>query len=96
MENIKTFEEHLDSKYGKKGSEKRNEFEFKSKIFMMGEMLKELRISSKMTQQQLAEKTGTKKSYISKLENGKVDIQISTLYKLIEDGLDKKLNFVIK
>lgn len=57
-------------------------------------MLKEARKEAKLTQEQLAEKVGTKKSYISKLENGKCDIQVSTLFKIFETGLGRKVNFV--
>jgi HTH-type transcriptional regulator/antitoxin HipB len=63
---------------------------------MVGELLKETRKSMHLTQEELADKTGTKKSYISKLENGKVDAQISTIYKLFEDGLNKKINLVVE
>lgn len=96
MSKIKTFEQHLEEKYGKKGNKKRDEFDAKSKSFMIGELLKETRKSMHLTQEELAEKTGTKKSYISKLENGKVDAQISTIYKLFEDGLNKKINLVVE
>ena len=44
---------------------------------------------------ELAKRTGTKKSYISRIENGKSDIQLSTFYKLIEFGLGKSLNISI-
>jgi DNA-binding XRE family transcriptional regulator len=71
--NYTTFEEHLEARYGKIGTKKRDEFEIKAKAFMIGEMIKETRKKAKMTQEQLAEKTGTKKSYISRLENGKID-----------------------
>jgi transcriptional regulator with XRE-family HTH domain len=57
--------------------------------------LKEGRKQAKLTQKQMAEKTGTKKSYISRVENGHADIQLSTLYKLIEMGLNKKLKLAI-
>jgi transcriptional regulator with XRE-family HTH domain len=56
--------------------------------------LKEARKEANMTQKQLAEKVGTKKSYISRLENGKCDIQLSTLYKIFESGLGKKVNIM--
>jgi len=56
--------------------------------------LKEARKEANMTQKQLAEKVGTKKSYISQLENGKCDIQLSTLYKIFESGLGKKVNIM--
>jgi transcriptional regulator with XRE-family HTH domain len=49
-----------------------------------------------MTQQQLAEKTGTKKSFISRIENGHSDIQLSTLYKLLEYGLGRKITLTIE
>ena len=45
--------------------------------------------------QQLAKKVGTKKSYISRLENGRCDIQLSTLYRIFEFGLGKKINILI-
>jgi HTH-type transcriptional regulator/antitoxin HipB len=96
MSKVKTFNKHLEDKYGKIGTPKRDEFQAKSKAFMVGELLKETRKSMHLTQEELAEKTGTKKSYISKLENGKVDAQISTIYKLFEDGLNKKINIVLE
>lgn len=86
-----TFDELLDIKYGKLGEPKRDEFELKAKAFVVGEMIKEARKEAHMTQEELALKTGTKKSYISRLENGKIDIQISTLFKIFEEGLGKKL-----
>ena len=90
-----TFDELLDIKYGKLGTEKRDEFEIKSKSFVVGEMIKEERKKAHLTQEDLAKKTGTKKSYISRLENGKIDIQISTLFKIFEEGLGKKLGLTI-
>jgi HTH-type transcriptional regulator/antitoxin HipB len=58
-------------------------------------MLKEARIEAHLTQEELAEKTGTKKSYISRIERGLSDIQISTYYKLIEIGLGRQLQISI-
>jgi transcriptional regulator with XRE-family HTH domain len=49
-----------------------------------------------MTQEQLADKIGAKKSFISRIENGKVDIQLSTLYRLLENGLGRSLIMKIK
>lgn len=94
IRNAKTFDELLDIKYGKIGSEKRDNFEEKAQYFVISEILKEARKEANMTQQQLAEKVGTKKSYISRLENGKCDIQLSTLYKIFESGLGKKVNIM--
>lgn len=94
--NIKTFSQHLDKRYGKIGTEKRTEFEIKAKSFAIGELIKEERKLAQLTQEQLAEKIGAKKSFISRIENGHSDIQLSTLYKLIEIGLGRKINLTIQ
>ena len=94
--NITTFEEHLDKRYGEIGSLKRAEFEIKAKAFAIGEVIKEERKLAKMTQEQLAEKTGTKKSFISRIENGHSDIQLSTLYRIFEIGLGRKISLSIE
>ncbi|MCD4793333.1 MAG: helix-turn-helix domain-containing protein [Bacteroidales bacterium] len=95
MDNITTFDEHLDKRYGKKGTKKRTEFEIKAKAFAIGEIIRDTRKKAKMTQEQLANKTGTKKSFISRIENGHSDIQLSTLYRLIEIGFGQRLNISI-
>jgi len=87
--NITNFNKHLTGRYGDRGSERRTEFEIKAKAFLIGELIKEERKNAKMTQEQLADKIGTKKSFISRIENGKTDIQLSTLYRLLEFGLGK-------
>jgi HTH-type transcriptional regulator / antitoxin HipB len=94
IKNARTFDELLDLKYGKIGSEKRDDFEEKAQYFVISEMLKEARKEANMTQEQLAERVGTKKSYISRLENGKCDIQLSTLFRIFEFGLGKKVNII--
>jgi HTH-type transcriptional regulator / antitoxin HipB len=95
IKSAKNFDELLDIKYGKIGTEKRDDFEEKAQYFVISEMLKDARKEAKMTQEQLADKVGTKKSYISRLENGKCDIQLSTLYRIFEFGLGKKINLLI-
>jgi len=95
LNNITTFDEHLEKRYGKIGTSKRDDFEIRSKSFMIGEMIKEERRLANMTQEELAEKSGTKKAYISRIENGKSDIQLTTLFKIIESGLGKRLDLTI-
>ena len=92
---VKSFDELLDVKYGKVGSVKREVFEEKAQYFVISEMLKEARKEANMTQDELAEKVGTKKSYISRLENGTCDIQLSTLYRIFEIGLGKPVYLLI-
>ena len=95
IRNAKNFDELLDIKYGKIGNDKRDEFEEKAQYFVISEILKVARKEANMTQEQLAEKIGTKKAYISRLENGRCDIQLSTLYRIFEFGLGKKINLLI-
>ena len=96
MKNITDFEDILKDKYGEKGTPKRDKYDADSLAFRLGIMLKEARKEAHITQQELAERTGTKKSYISRIEKGQSDIQISTYYKLIEIGLGKQLNISIR
>ena len=95
IRNAKNFDELLDIKYGKIGTKKRDDFEERAQYYVISEMLKEARKEAEMTQEQLAEKIGTKKSYISRIENGKCDIQLSTLYRIFEFGLGKQINLLI-
>ena len=95
MKNTTDFEDILLEKYGEKGSVTRDAYESNSLAFRIGVMLKEARQESKITQEELALRTGTKKSYISRIEKGQSDIQLSTFYRLIELGLGKHLNISI-
>jgi DNA-binding XRE family transcriptional regulator len=93
---VVSWDVHLDKKYGVRGTASRSEFELKAQTFILGELLKEEREKANLTQAEMAERTGTKKSYISRIENGKADIQLSTLYRLIEQGLNRKLELSIR
>ncbi|MBZ0246194.1 MAG: helix-turn-helix domain-containing protein [Cyclobacteriaceae bacterium] len=93
---VTTFDELIESRHGKIGTKKRTEFEIKAKSFAIGEIIKEERRLANMTQEELAEKTGTKKSFISRIENGHSDIQLSTLFKLLELGLGRKVSVTIE
>jgi len=92
---LTTFDDHLEKRYGPLASKKRTDFEIKAKAFAIGEIIRDERKNAKMTQEELAVKTGTKKSFISRIENGHSDIQLSTLFKLIEIGLGKEINLTI-
>ena len=67
---VVAWHEHLDKKYGKRGSVTKTEFELKSQTFILGELLKDEREKANLTQAEMADRTGTKKSYISRIENG--------------------------
>lgn len=89
--NIKTFGELVEHEHGKIGTESRNNYEEGVQLFIVSEMLKAARKEANLTQAQLAERAGTKKSYISKLENGKGNIQLSTLIRIFEQGLNRRI-----
>lgn len=88
---VKNFDELIEFEHGKIGTETRNKYEEGAQMFIVSEMLKTARKDANLTQEQLAEKAGTKKSYISKIENGKGNIQLSTLIRIFEQGLDRRI-----
>ena len=94
--NTKSLSEIKDQYYGKKGSSKRDQLEANYKTFKIGVLIQEARIEKGLTQEELAEKCGTTKSYISKIENNIKEVRISTLQKIVELGFNGKLLLSIK
>ena len=88
--NCSKLDELLDADFGKVGTTTRDEFNKETEAFCLAQTLREERIRAGLTQQQLAEKIGTKKTYISRLENGKADVQLSTLFRIFE-GLGRRV-----
>ena len=77
--------------FGPMGTLERDQFEMECDAFIIGEQLKAERLKAGLTQDQLAEKIGTKKSFISRVERGHADIQLSTLVKLFR-GLGRRVS----
>jgi DNA-binding XRE family transcriptional regulator len=94
--NITTLEDFKEKNYGKRGTKKRDELEAGFDAFKIGALIHDTRIEMGMTQEQLAEKVGTTKSYISKIENNLKEARISTLQKIIELGFGGQLELNIK
>jgi DNA-binding XRE family transcriptional regulator len=94
--NITTLDEILEKKYGKSGSKKRGKWEQDFESFRLGVMLEEARTKLGMTQEELADKCGTNKSYISRIENNASDIRLSTLMKIIQQGLGGHLKLTLQ
>ena len=88
--NCSNLDELLDVDFGKEGTSSREEFDKETEAFCLAQTLREERLRAGLTQQQLAEKIGTKKTYISRLENGKADVQLSTLFRIFE-GLGRRV-----
>ena len=91
IKNTTTFNEVIDKKYGTKGEEKRNKWEQEFESFHLGVLLEEARLQKGLTQEELARKCGTNKAYISRIENNASDIRLSTLIRIVEEGLGGKL-----
>ncbi len=92
--NCTCLDDLLDVEFGKVGSATREEFNREAEAFCLAQTLKEERKRAGLTQEELAEKIGTKKTYISRLENGKADIQLSTLFRIFE-GLGRRVSLTI-
>jgi ribosome-binding protein aMBF1 (putative translation factor) len=94
--NILTLDQFKDKHYGKRGTAKREELESGYENFKIGALIHEARLEKGLTQEELAEKVGTTKSYISKIENNVKEVRLSTLKKIIEIGLGGQLQLSIK
>jgi ribosome-binding protein aMBF1 (putative translation factor) len=93
--NTKSLDNLKERYYGKEGTPERDELEKGYEEFKLGFMIREARIKSGLTQQELADKVGTTKSYISKIENNIKEVRISTLKKIVEFGLGGNLELKI-
>lgn len=93
--NLTSFEDHLNQQYGMRGTPERESFEEGFEAFKLGVMIQELRKENGMTQEQLAEKCGTTKTYISRIENNASDIRLSTLMRIIREGFGRQLRLSI-
>ena len=89
--NLTPIEDLITEDFGSIGSPERDQFEMECDAFIIGEQLKEERLRAGLTQEQLADRIGTKKSFISRVEKGHTDIQLSTLVKLFR-GLGRQIS----
>lgn len=94
--NTKSLDQFIEEQYGKEGTPKREKFDKGYESFKLGFMIQQARLEKGMTQEELAEKCGTNKGYISKIENNIKEVRISTLQKIVELGLGGHLQLSIK
>lgn len=73
----------MDNKYGELGTESRTAFHEKSIAWYYGEILRDRRKQLKITQQELAEKVGTARSYIARVEKGKLIFRFRAFFVLL-------------
>ena len=88
---IVNWDDHLDKKYGKRGTPTREKYDEEFEAFKIGVLIQEARKKQNLTQEELALRAGTTKNYISRIENDASDIRLTTLMRIIRDGLGGKL-----
>lgn len=94
--NLTSWEDHLDEKYGKPGTPTREKYEQEFEAFKIGVLIQDARKKQHLTQEQLAAKVGTTKNYISRIENNASDIRLSTLMRIIHEGLGGHLKLSLE
>ncbi len=91
-----SWDDHLDNKYGNLGNPSREKYEEDFENFRIGVLIQEARKQQNLTQEELALKCGTTKNYISRIENNASDIRLSTLMRIIREGLGGHLKLSLE
>ncbi len=96
-EGMKTYglDEMIDKHIGKRGTPKREAFEYELRLDLLGEAIKQARKERHLTQEELGALVGVKKSQISKLENSLTDARFETIIKVFK-ALNAKINFNVE
>ena len=79
-----SLEELTDKYIGKKGTPRRDQFEFDLKADILGSMIRNARREQNLTQEQLGHLIGVQKAQISKIENNAKDVRLSTLLRVFD------------
>jgi len=93
VRNYPTVNETLDKEYGVVGTASRVKFTEQAQAFFTGKLIEDARKNAHLTQEELAKRVGSNKSYISRIENGKTEPKVSTFYRIVGAlGLSVDLN----
>jgi DNA-binding XRE family transcriptional regulator len=87
------YDSYLNEQYGAEGSAEREAFREEARNYMLGVILRDERKKQRMTQAQLAEKVGTNKTYISRIEKGMIDPGFNLVCRLL-DAMGRRLEIV--
>ena len=90
-----TFDQIKDEMIGKRGTTKRDDYEFELNLELLGEMIRTTRLQRNLTQEQLGELVGVQKAQISKLEKNANNVTVETILKVF-NALKAKVNFRIE
>jgi len=96
VNSLVSWDDHLDKKYGKMGTPSRDKYQEEFENFKIGVLIQEARKQLNLTQEELALKCGTTKNYISRIENNASDIRLSTLMRIIREGLGGHLKLSLE
>ena len=94
--NIKSWTQIKDDVYGKKGTSRRDGLDREIEVFKIGLLIRQARESKKMTQEELGKVISKKRSYISRVENDGSNMNLKTLFDIVEKGLGGKVNIAIE
>jgi len=94
--NIKSWTQIKDDVYGKQGSPRRDELDRDIEAFKIGLLIRQAREARNMTQEELGKVIAKKRSYISRVENDGSNMNLKTLYEIVEKGLGGKVEIAIK
>ena len=93
VRNYPTMNEALDKEYGEVGTASREKFTEQAQAYFTGQLIEDARKNAHLTQEELARRVGSNKSYISRIENGKTEPKVSTFYRIASAlGLSVELN----
>ncbi|SHH59405.1 Helix-turn-helix [Chryseolinea serpens] len=90
-----TLDQVKDEMIGKRGTPRRDEYEFELTLELLGEMIKTTRQQRHLTQEQLGKLVGVQKAQISKLEKNATNVTVGTVLRIF-DALKAKINFRIE
>ncbi len=85
----------IDKHVGKRGTKRREAFEYELRIELLGYAIKKARLERQLTQEQLGELVGVQKAQISKIENSVKNARLETLLRVFE-ALGAKVNFNVE
>lgn len=77
------YDAYLDEQYGQEETPEREAFRAEARNYMLGVMLRDERKKQHMTQAQLAEKVGTNKTYISRIEKGLIEPGFNLVVRML-------------
>lgn len=90
-----TLDEMKDRFIGKIGTPKRDQFEYKLQMELIGDMIKTARKERNLTQEELGKLVGVQKAQISKLENSANNVTIDTVVKVFK-AMQAEVSFIVK